>query len=95
MPFSAAGACCECFTPSIMDEVVLLTMKKDRLSEVNMNMMAIAVVSLCRKDVAPVLPKTAWLEPPKTAPMLAPFPFCKRTMRMRAIQAKTCTKMRI
>ena len=42
--------------------------------EVNMNRTAIPVVSLPRKLVGPLLPKTVWLEPPKAAPMLAPFP---------------------
>lgn len=42
-----------------MIEVVTFFPKNiDRPSEVNMNTMATIVVTLCRKDVAPALPKT-------------------------------------
>ncbi len=43
-----------------------------------MKMMATAVVILPRKVPGPLLPKMVWLEPPKTAPILAPFPACKQ-----------------
>lgn len=42
--------------------------------EVNMKTTAAATVTLWRNEVPPVLPNTVWLEPPKAAPMLAPFP---------------------
>jgi hypothetical protein len=54
--------------------------------EVNMNITAAATVTFCKKDVAPELPKTVWLEPPKAAPMLAPFPFWTKTIKIRAMQ---------
>jgi hypothetical protein len=57
--------------------------------EVSMNITAATVVSLCKKLVGPRLPKTVWLELPKTAPMLAPFPVWSKTMPMRAKQTET------
>jgi hypothetical protein len=45
-----------------------------------MKMRAIQVVIFPRKVPGPELPKIVELDPPKTAPMLAPFPFCSRTM---------------
>jgi hypothetical protein len=56
-----------------------------------MKMMATAVVIFPRKVPGPLLPKTVWLDPPKTAPMFAPFPACRSTTRIRTIQAITCT----
>jgi hypothetical protein len=60
-----------------------------REREVTMKMIAAAVVSLVRKLPAPVLPKTVELEPPKTAPMSAPFPVWRRTTRTRKMHART------
>jgi hypothetical protein len=48
--------------------------KIERPRDVSMKTIAAAVVIFCRKDDAPELPKTVWLEPPNTAPMLAPLP---------------------
>jgi len=42
--------------------------------EVSMKMIATAAVNFPRKVPAPLEPKTVWLEPPKAAPMFAPFP---------------------
>jgi hypothetical protein len=47
---------------------------------------AATVVNFVRKVAAPPLPNTVWLDPPKAAPILAPFPVCKRTIKIRAIQ---------
>ena len=52
---------------------------------------AATVVIFPRKVAAPVVPKSAWLPaPPKTAPMSAPFPVCKRTIKISAILTITC-----
>jgi hypothetical protein len=60
-----------------------------------MNTMAAATVTFCMNGVAPELPKTVWLEPPKAAPMLAPLPFCNNTIIIRAMQTRMCKNMRI
>jgi len=57
-----------------MEEVPPLPKSRARPREVNMKMIAMAAVSLCKNDVAPALPKTVWLEPPKAAPIFAPLP---------------------
>jgi len=36
--------------------------------------MAAAVVNFVRNPMAPELPKSVWLAPPKAAPISAPFP---------------------
>jgi hypothetical protein len=69
-------------------------MRRARPREVNIKITAVATVILLRKGVAPVLPKTVWLEPPKAAPMLAPFPFCNRTIMTSAIQTTTWSNVR-
>jgi len=53
-------------------------------SEVIIKMPAAAVVSLPRKLPGPRGPNTVWLAPPNAAPMPAPFPACKRTIRTKA-----------
>ena len=58
----------------MIEEVAPFPKKKARDRDVTMNIIAEAVVNFCKKDVAPELPKTVWLDPPKAAPMLAPFP---------------------
>jgi hypothetical protein len=60
-----------------------------RLSDVSMKTTAVAVVRRVRKVPAPELPNTVELEPPKTAPMSAPFPVCSSTTRIRKIHDKT------
>jgi hypothetical protein len=52
---------------------VLLIVKIASTSEVTMNKIAAAVVSLLRKVAAPLLPKRVWLEPPNAAPISAPL----------------------
>jgi len=59
----------------MMEDVDPFPIRKARVKEVSMKMTAAATVILCKKDVAPALPKTVWLDPPKAAPILAPFPF--------------------
>ena len=49
-----------------------------RESDVNMKIVAATAVILLRKVPAPRDPKTVWLEPPKAAPISAPFPDCSR-----------------
>jgi hypothetical protein len=55
--------------------------------EVSMKTMATAAVTFPRKVPAPLEPNTVWLEPPKAAPMFAPLPACKSTIRISVIQA--------
>jgi hypothetical protein len=81
-------------TPFIKDDEAPLPMRRARPSEVNIKITAVATVILLRKGVAPLLPKTVWLEPPKAAPMLAPFPFCSRTIITSAIQTTTWNNVR-
>jgi len=47
---------------------------KAKSREVIIKTAAATVVSLVRKVAAPLLPKMVWLDPPKAAPILAPFP---------------------
>jgi hypothetical protein len=47
---------------------------KARSREVIINTAAATVVSFVRNVAAPLLPKIVWLDPPKAAPILAPFP---------------------
>jgi hypothetical protein len=82
-------------TPFIRDEEAPLPMRRARPSEVNIKITAVATVILLRKEVAPVLPKTVWLEPPKAAPMLAPLPFCNSTIMTSATQTITWSSVRI
>src|SRR5207244_4878455 len=56
-----------------------------------MKTIAAPVVSRVRKLPAPLLPKIVVLAPPKTAPMSAPLPACKRTVRTSTMHARTCT----
>jgi hypothetical protein len=50
-----------------------------------------AAVIFPKKVVGPALPKRVWLEaPPRDAPILAPFPACKRTTMMRTILTMIC-----
>jgi hypothetical protein len=62
-----------------------------KAKEVTINRMAAAAVNLARKGVAPELPKTVWLDPPKAAPIPAPRPVCNNTMKIRARQTIICT----
>ena len=59
-----------------------------RKIEVIIKRIAATVVILVRKVAAPGLPKMVWLAPPKAAPIEAPFPACRSTMRIRATQTR-------
>jgi len=87
----AAGAvCCAGGLPApCITEASFCRPRKVRPKDVTMNKMAAAAVSLAKKGAAPVLPKTVWLDPPKAAPMPAPLPCCKSTMKIRARQTRT------
>jgi hypothetical protein len=69
--------------------------RKARPKEENMKMMAAAAVILCKKEVAPALPKTVWLDPPKAAPISAPLPLWSKTINMRARQTVTWIRIRM
>jgi len=98
---SAAGAApCDdvagavVFTLSMMELAVffpLYMMVSNR--QVIIKITAAAVVILVRKEDAPAPPKTVWLEPPNAAPMSAPLPFCKRTIRISAKHTITCSRI--
>jgi hypothetical protein len=68
--------------------VVFWAAPYDRNRDVHINRIAIPVVILVKKFPAPELPKTVWLEPPKTAPTSAPLPVCRRTTMTMKKQAK-------
>jgi hypothetical protein len=58
-----------------MEDEDTLPKIKARNRDVIINTIAAAAVILDKKEDAPELPKTVWLEPPKAAPILAPLPF--------------------
>ena len=61
------------------------------ISDVSINKMAAAVVALLKKEDAPVLPKSVWLDPPpKAAPISAPFPVCRSTIMISAMHTTMC-----
>ncbi len=65
--------------------------KYARNREVSMKITAAAAVILLRKLVGPLDPNRVWEDPPpNTAPMSAPFPVCRRMMRMRASDTTMC-----
>jgi len=64
-------------------------LKRERLKEVNIKIIATIVVSLCKKLVGPEDPKSVSLEPPKVTPIPAPLPCCINTMNMRSKHAST------
>ena len=73
----------------MMDEVSARPDKYARVRDVSMNMMAAAVVSLLRKVVPPLAPKTDWLPPaPKDAPISAPLPDWSKTIPISARQTR-------
>jgi hypothetical protein len=75
----------------MMLDAGLLPEKYARNRDVSMKMTAAAPVILPRKLVGPLDPKRVWEEPPpKTAPMSAPFPVCRRMMRIRARDTTMC-----
>src|SRR5581483_3800589 len=89
----AAGACCASSPPvagtvigggsvgmaSTIDDDRCRVELHVRKSDVNMKSAAVHVVSRVSRFPAPLDPKIVWLDPPKTAPMSAPFPVCSST----------------
>ena len=61
-----------------VDENVCSFARIASLKEVNMKTAATTTVNLLRKFAGPRLPKTVWLDPPKAAPISAPFPDWRR-----------------
>jgi len=59
--------------------LVRARVKTERLSEVTKKRTAAPTVTLLKNVAAPRPPKTVWLDPPKAAPMSAPFPDCNST----------------
>lgn len=87
-----AGAVCTGAPPSMMLEEGLRPDVYARKSEVIMKTVAATAVSLLRKLVGPLEPNSVWDEPPpKTAPISAPFPVCRRMIRIKARDTETCT----
>ena len=65
--------------------------KYARNKDVSMKMTAAAAVSLPRKLVGPLDPnRVCEPPPPKTAPMSAPFPVCRRMMRIKTRDTTMC-----
>ena len=56
------------------EETDLCLDKTARLKEVSIKITAAETVSLLKNVPGPRLPKIVWLEPPKAAPISAPFP---------------------
>jgi len=90
-----AGA--DVVTPSIIedDEVFSFPNMKASRRHVIIKITAAAVVILVKNEPAPPPPNTVWLEPPNAAPMSAPLPFCKRTIRISARHTRTCKNITI
>lgn len=58
--------------------------------DVSIKSIATPAVIFPKKVPAPDEPKTVWLEPPKAAPMSAPLPACRSTIRIKTRQIKIC-----
>jgi hypothetical protein len=58
--------------------------------DVSIKTIAIPAVSFPKKVPAPEEPKTVWLDPPNAAPIFAPLPAWRRTIRIKTKQTKTC-----
>jgi len=74
----------------IIDEAGRWEEKYAREREVNIKIMAAAAVNFSRKLPGPLLPKIVELEPPKAAPISAPFPVCKSTIIISAMHTIIC-----
>jgi hypothetical protein len=59
-----------------------------RLKAVSRKTAAEATVTLLKKVAAPLLPKRVWLDPPKAAPISAPFPDWSRITPIMMKQAR-------
>jgi len=63
--------------------------RMDNPNDVKKKRAAAPTVTLLKKVAAPRLPKTVWLDPPKAAPMSAPFPDWSKTTPIMTRQFKT------
>jgi len=63
--------------------------KTARVKDVSMKITAATVVILLRNEAAPRLPNRVWLDPPKAAPISAPFPLWSRTTAIKKKQTRT------
>lgn len=61
-----------------MEEVLACLERKAKLKDVNIKITAAPTVTLLRNVPGPRLPNTVCDDPPKDAPISAPFPACKR-----------------
>jgi hypothetical protein len=61
-----------------VEDVLACFESKARPSEDIIKTMAVPTVTLLRKVPGPRLPKTVWDDPPKEAPISAPFPACSK-----------------
>jgi len=59
---------------SFINDEACLEEEKAKRRDVIIKMTAATVVNFERNPIAPALPKTVWLAPPKAAPISAPFP---------------------
>ena len=60
-----------------------------RVKDVNINTKAVMTVNLLKKFAGPRLPNTVWLDPPKAAPISAPFPDCSKIAPIMSRQTMT------
>jgi hypothetical protein len=58
--------------------------------DVSIKSIATPAVIFPKKVPAPEEPKTVWLEPPKAAPMSAPLPAWRSTIKIKTRQIKIC-----
>jgi hypothetical protein len=58
-------------------------------NEVRKYKAAVPTVSLLKKVAAPCPPKMVWEDPPKAAPISAPFPVCNKTTPIKTRQIRT------
>ena len=94
--FSATGACVCLVIGCISDTTDLPPLFEiyARVREVIMKITAAHVVIFPKNEAAPVFPKSVWLPaPPNTAPILAPLPVCKSTIRIKAMETIICIVM--
>lgn len=79
----AAGTALSGITVALFDEMIASD------SEVSINIIADAVVTLDISVAVPRAPKIVWVEPPNAAPISAPLPVCNKTTRIMNIQTIT------
>ena len=77
------------FRSMTVEEKVRSFARMARDNEVNINTKAVITVNLLKKFAGPRLPNTVWLEPPKAAPISAPFPDCSKIAPIMSRQTMT------